>query len=58
MVGLNFADEGEADKFHETVNMKLQEKKRRNSKCKGRLRQEIIEGGRVEIRKGTKVGRM
>ena len=45
MVGLNFADEGEADKFHETVNMKLQEKKRRNSKCKGRLRQEIIEGG-------------
>ena len=28
-------DEGEADKFHETVNMKLQEKKRRNSECKG-----------------------
>lgn len=36
MVGLNFADEGEAGKFFETVNMKLQEKKRRNSEWKGR----------------------
>ena len=35
MVGLKFEDEGEADKFHETVNMKLQ-KKRRNSECTGK----------------------
>ena len=36
MVGLKFEDEREADKFHETVNMKLQKKKRRNSECKGK----------------------
>ena len=46
MVGLNFADEGEADKFHETVNMKLQEKKRRNSECKRKEgdRKRLVDG--------------
>ena len=32
MVGLNFADEGEAEKFYDAVNTKISEKKRRDSK--------------------------
>lgn len=51
MVGLNFADEGEADKFLETVNTKLQEKKRRNSECKGR------EAHRKTLGRGVEIGR-
>lgn len=51
MVGLNFADEGEAEKFYETVNMKLQEKKRRNSECKGR------EAHRKTLGRGVEIGR-
>ncbi len=34
-VGLNFADEGEASKFHQAVETKLHEREKRASECIG-----------------------